>query len=103
MLIQIDVLHAHAFIKRIVLQDLFLQLLEMDFAMTIQIMPSVIMIAGTVVSLQQVQIIAQNADAMAKNFVQLESFLHPLEMAFAMMKQIMNTATMMALTVAKSQ
>ena len=66
--------------------------------MMIQILLSVAMMEETAVWPTLLQIIAQNALVISKRLVLLDFFLHQLEMAIAMMKPTMFTATMTALT-----
>ena len=63
--------------------------------MMIQILLSVAMTMEIAVCLMLLQIIAQNALVIIKRLVLLDFFLHQLEMAIAMMIQILLTVAMM--------
>ena len=67
--------------------------------MMIQILLSVALMVVTAVCLTLLQIIAQNAFAIIKRLVLLDFFLHQLEMAIAMMIQILLTVALMEETV----
>ena len=70
-------------------------LLEMAIVMMKPTMVPVIMMLGTAVCLMLLQIIAQNALVITKTLVLLDFFLHQLEMAIAMMIQILLSVVMM--------
>ena len=72
-------------------------------AMMNQTIKSAIMMVETVVCQLLIPSIAQNAPALVKKLVILESFLHQLEMVTAMMKQTMKSAITMVETVVHQQ
>ena len=71
----------------------------MAIVMMIQILLSVALMVETAVWLMLLQIIAQNALVIIKRLVLLDFFLHQLEMAIAMMIQILLSVAMMEETV----